>query len=119
MKPTEIARLHQRIDELVEKMNELSGTVMQSLAACEACRPFVMGGNGRPPLSDCFNAVQQEMNDIYQGLTEKIADIANEVTALKTARDIGSRFFWTAIGIAGTISGAIVGVLLKWWLGTS
>ena len=52
MTPSDIARLHRRIDELVEKISELSSVVAKSLAACESCRPFVLGGNGKPAFSD-------------------------------------------------------------------
>ena len=40
-----------------------------------------------------------------------------EVVVLKSVREIGGRFFWSGIGVAGTISGGVVGILLKWWLG--
>ncbi len=49
---------------------------------------------------------------------EKLAEVARDVTVLKTAREIGARLFWTGIGVAGTLSGTVVGVLLKWWLGS-
>jgi hypothetical protein len=113
----EIARLHQRIDELVEKISELSRAVAQSLAACESCRPFVLGGNGNPPLADRIGQVQQEICDLHQGLSEKIANLSTEITVLKTVREIGGRLFWSGIGVAGTISGGVVGILLNWWLG--
>lgn len=116
MTTTDIGRLHQRIDELVERIGELSRVVAKSLAACESCRPFVLGGNGQPSVSDRVNEVQQDVNEVRQDLSEKIAGVANDVTILKTAREIGGRMFWTGIGIAGTISGTMVGVLLKWWL---
>ena len=117
MTTTDITRLHQRIDKLVEKTGELSRVVAKSLAACESCRPFVLGGNGRSSLADRVNEVQQEINNVRQGLNEKIAIVSSEIAVLKMAREIGGRLFWAGIGIAGTLSGAIVSVLLKWWLG--
>jgi hypothetical protein len=117
MTAPDTARLHQRIDELVEKIGQLSEVVAESLAACDSCRPFVLGDLGRPSLSDRLGTVQQEIYDVRRELAEKIGDVAHDVTVLKTAREIGARMFWTAIGVAGTLSGAVVGVLLKWWLG--
>lgn len=117
MTTSDIGRLHQRIDELVERIAELSSVVAKSLAACESCRPFVLGGNGQPSVSDRVNEVQQEVNDVRHELSERLADIASDVTILKTAREIGGRLFWAGIGVAGTVSGAMGGVLLKWWLG--
>ena len=116
MKSPDIARLHQRIDELVEKIGELSSAVAKSLAACESCRPFVLGGDGKPPLSDRLSEVQQEINDVRQTLSERISGLSMEVVVLKSVREIGGRLFWSGIGVAGTISGGVVGVLLKWWL---
>ena len=116
MRTTDIARLHQRIDELVERIGELSGVVGQSLAACESCRPFVLGGDGKPALSDRLGEVQQQINDLHQTLSQRIAELSTEVMVLKSLRQIGGRLFWSGIGVAGTISGAVVGVFLKWWL---
>ena len=116
MTTSDVARLHQRIDELVEKIGELSSVVAKSLAACETCRPFVLGGNGQPPLSDRIGVVQQDIQDVNQGLREKIAELGAEVMVLKTAREIGGRLFWSGIGVAGTVSGGVVGIFLKWWL---
>jgi hypothetical protein len=116
MKSPDIARLHQRIDELVEKIGELSSAVAKSLAACESCRPFVLGGDGKPPFSDRLNEVQQEINDVRQTLGERISGLSMELVVLKSVREIGGRLFWSGIGVAGTISGGVVGVLLKWWL---
>ncbi|MGD0896986.1 MAG: hypothetical protein ABR915_04060 [Thermoguttaceae bacterium] len=111
-------RLHQRIDELVEKIGQLSEVVAESLAACESCRPLVLGDLGRPSLTDRLGGIQQEIYDVRHELSGKIGDLARDVTVLKTAREIGARVFWTAIGVAGTLSGTVVGVLLKWWLGS-
>lgn len=119
MTMSDIDRLHQRIDELFQRIGDLSEVVARSLAACDSCRPFVMGGNGKPALADRVNQVQQEINDVKQGLSERIAGMNNELTVLKTAREIGGRMFWAGVGAAGTLSGAIGGVLLKWWLGTT
>ncbi len=116
MKSPDIARLHRRIDELVEKIGELSSAVAKSLAACESCRPFVLGGDGKPPFSDRLIEVQQEINDVRQTLGERISGLSMEVVVLKSVREIGGRLFWSGIGVAGTISGGVVGVLLKWWL---
>ena len=63
MTTPDIARLHQRIDELVEKIGELSSAVAKSLATCDSCRPFVLGGNGNPPLADRIGQVQQEISE--------------------------------------------------------
>ena len=93
MTTPDLTRLHQRIDELVEKIGELSSVVAQSLAACESCRPFVLGGKGQPPLSDRIGEVQHEINDLRHGLSDRIADLSIEVTVLKTAREIGGRLF--------------------------
>ena len=117
MTTPDTARLHQRIDELVEKISQLSEVVAESLAACDSCRPFVLGSLGRPSLSDRIGGVQQEIYDARRELGEKIAGVTQDVTVLKTAREIGARFFWTGFGVAGTLSGTIVSVLLKWWLG--
>lgn len=117
MTSPDIARLHQRIDELVEKIGELSSAVAKSLAACESCRPFVLGGNGKPALGDRLGEVQQEINEVRQTLSERIAEVSMEVVVLKSVRGIGSRVFWSAIGAAGTISGGVVGIVLTWWLG--
>jgi len=101
---------------LVEKIGELSAAVAKSLAACESCRPFVMGGDGRSPLSDRLGAVHQEVNEVRETLRGEIASVRSEVMVLKTAREIGGRVFWSGIGVAGAISGGVVGVMLKWWL---
>ena len=98
MTSPDIARLHQRIDELVEKIGELSSAVAKSLAACESCRPFVLGGNGKPALGDRLGEVQQEINEVRQTLSERIAEVSMEVVVLKSVREIGSRVFWSAIG---------------------
>ena len=119
MTSSEMDRLHRRIDELVARIAELGEIVARSLAACDTCRPFVMGGNGKPSLSDRMNEVQREIADTREGLVEKIAGMNNEITALKTAREIGGREFWAGVGITGTVSGAVVGALLKWWLGAA
>ena len=116
MTTPEIARLHQRIDELVEKLGEPNGTVAKSLAACESCRPFVLGGDGRPSFSDRVGEVQQNVAETRQELSERIADLSMEIMVLKSVREIGGRLFWSGIGVAGTISGTVVGMLLKWWL---
>ena len=100
MTSPDIARLHQRIDELVEKIGELSSAVAKSLAACESCRPFVLGGNGKPALGDRLGGVQQEINEVRQTLSERIAEVSMEVVVLKSVREIGSRVFWSAIGAA-------------------
>lgn len=119
MTAADIDKLYQRIDELFQKIGDLNEVVARSLAACDSCRPFVMGGNGKPALADRLNQVQQEINDVKQGLSERIASVNNELTILKTAREIGGRMFWAGVGVAGTISGGVGGVLLKWWLGTT
>ncbi len=118
MTPPDITRLHQRIDELVEKIGELSSVVAKSLAACESCRPFVLGGDGKPPLGDRLGEVQQEINEVRQTLSERIAGLSMDVVVLKSVREISGRLFWSGIGVAGTLSGAVVSLLLKWWLDT-
>ena len=87
MTSPDIARLHQRIDELVEKIGELSSAVAKSLAACESCRPFVLGGNGKPALGDRLGEVQQEINEVRQTLSERIAEVSMEVVVLKSVRE--------------------------------
>ena len=116
MTPSDIARLHRRIDELVEKISELSSVVAKSLAACELCRPFVLGGNGKPAFSDRLSEVQQEIDGVRQALTERTSDLSMEVVVLKSVRQIGGRLFWSGIGVVGTVSGGVAGILLKWWL---
>ena len=39
-----------------------------------------------------------------------------EVVVLKSVRQIGGRLFWSGIGVVGTVSGGVAGILLKWWL---
>ena len=77
----------------------------------------MLGGNGNPPLADRIGQVQQEMGQVNQGLSEKIANLSTEITVLKTVREIGARLFWSGIGVVGTISGGVVGILVNWWLG--
>ncbi len=79
--------------------------------------PSCWAATASRPLGDRLGEVQQEINEVRQTLSERIAEVSMEVVVLKSVREIGSRVFWSAIGAAGTISGGVVGIVLTWWLG--
>jgi hypothetical protein len=96
MATSELTRIHKRIDTLGQKIDNLHADLKAEMARCSLCRPIVLG-NGREAIDA-------------------------RITALETVRGIGARALWAAIGLTGTlagaISGAIVTILAKWWLST-
>ena len=116
MRTTDVARLHQRIDELVERIGELQRRGGPKPGGLRVLPPVCAGRRRQAGVVDGLGKVQQQINDLHQTLSQRIAELSTEVMVLKSLRQIGGRLFWSGIGVAGTISGAVVGVFLKWWL---
>jgi hypothetical protein len=83
---SELDRIHQRLDELMQSFGSLKSTVESNIALCSTCRPKVLG-NGK------------------EGFDARLA-------RLEEARAVSKTFLLAMVSLAGA-AGAIAGSLPK------
>lgn len=110
----DLNRIHERIDDLGTEMREGFATLGQKFtehlideapcrANCVRMTPIVIGKNGDP--------------SIGQRVDEARAIAVEAQKAVAEHRGTSIRFVLAAVGVAGSIIGAIVGGIFRWLAG--
>lgn len=107
MAGSEIARVHERLDEAIKAIGDLTTTVQTNIELCKQCRPKVLG-NGK----EGFDARLARIE------TSQIKNGDARLTAVETKLAMGWKgvtLLFSGASAAGALAGAVVGAVVAIW----
>lgn len=117
MTPTDISRLHDRIDELDQnvsrrldaiatKTSALAESVSGVVAKCGVCCKTVMG-NGSPPLGERFASLEGRMTSL-DSVKSKVAQDHDAIVALQERDATRVRIGWKSLALIVAVAGVAI-----------
>jgi hypothetical protein len=103
--PDQLTRIHERLDETLEKLSRLTSAVETNNELCKQCRPKVLG-NGREGFDTRLARVEEAM--IPKG--------SERLTMLETQYTMSKTFLAMTITGAGAV-GSIVSAIVRYFAG--